>query len=66
MISEREATSSGAIVFRFEDERIAEIGVEYNAARVTLATAQSAPSTSTSLAGGEFDVQSLGISIGRG
>lgn len=43
---EREVSVSGALVFRFEGERIAEIGVEYNEARVALANAQLATITS--------------------
>lgn len=48
---ERETSASGSIVFRFEGERIAEIGVGYNVARAALASAQ--PATSLSEASGD-------------
>ena len=48
---EREACTSAAVVFRFEGERIAEIGAEYNEARVALANAQ--PAISLSQASGD-------------
>ncbi|HEX8035723.1 MAG TPA: nuclear transport factor 2 family protein [Ktedonobacterales bacterium] len=41
---ERERAVSGALVFRFEGERIAEVGVKYDAARVNLANAHPAMS----------------------
>lgn len=47
----RDASASGAVVFRFEGERIAEIGVKYNEARVALANAQ--PTTPLSKASGD-------------
>ncbi len=48
---ERETSTSGSIVFRFEGERIAEIGAGYSVARVALAHAQ--PATSLSEASGD-------------
>lgn len=43
---ECETSASRAVVFRFEGDRIAEVGVDYNAARLRLADAHSAVSTS--------------------
>lgn len=43
---EREVSASGALVFRFADDHIEELGVEYNAARVALANAHAAASVS--------------------
>ncbi|MGZ3714553.1 MAG: nuclear transport factor 2 family protein [Ktedonobacterales bacterium] len=50
---ERARAVSGALVFRFEGERIAEVGVKYDAARVALANAH--PALSAPQEGGTTD-----------
>lgn len=52
---EHPSAASGALVFRFEGERIAEVGAEYDAARVARANAR--PATVTSQAGDAVDAR---------